>query len=231
MSFISYTCWVLYVLTLAVFSAYCCYVLLLRRWVHCWRFLLGVRNPRPTACGKMGSIPLFSPFWTCNKIRYNKGIGILCLHSDCVYDNLILGIHTMSIWFWPYKSGVTPERLDPTTGPASSFPRQLSTTAMEMPLLTSIHPTASHEFPLVQASSPAPPSLVSHRRPVRIGRRSRADETGGEGIKSCVSVYWAKRLPWDRPFPLGGPRALWIQPGCTLLFIIFHPIYSNQFKF
>jgi hypothetical protein len=37
----------------------------------------------------------------CNKIRYNKDIGILCLHSDRMYDNLILGIHTMSIWFWP----------------------------------------------------------------------------------------------------------------------------------
>jgi hypothetical protein len=36
----------------------------------------------------------------CNKIRYNKDIGILCLHSDRLYDNLILGIHTMSIWFW-----------------------------------------------------------------------------------------------------------------------------------
>jgi hypothetical protein len=35
----------------------------------------------------------------CNKIRYNKDIGILCLHSDRMYDNLILGIHTMSIWF------------------------------------------------------------------------------------------------------------------------------------
>jgi hypothetical protein len=27
--------------------------------------------------------------------------GFLCLHSDRMYDNLILGIHTMSIWFWP----------------------------------------------------------------------------------------------------------------------------------
>jgi hypothetical protein len=35
-----------------------------------------------------------------NKIRYNKYIGILCLHSGRMYDNLILGIHTMSIWFW-----------------------------------------------------------------------------------------------------------------------------------
>jgi hypothetical protein len=61
-------------------------------------------NPWSNACGKMGSIPLFSPFWTCNKffcnkIQYNKDIGILCLHSDRMYDNLILGIHTMSIWF------------------------------------------------------------------------------------------------------------------------------------
>jgi hypothetical protein len=37
----------------------------------------------------------------CNNIRYNKDIGILCLHSDRMYDNLILGIHMMSIWFWP----------------------------------------------------------------------------------------------------------------------------------
>jgi hypothetical protein len=35
-----------------------------------------------------------------NEIRYNKDIGIMCLHSGCMYDNLILGIHTMSIWFW-----------------------------------------------------------------------------------------------------------------------------------
>jgi hypothetical protein len=37
----------------------------------------------------------------CNKIRYNKDIGFLCLHSGRMYDNLILGIHTMIIWFWP----------------------------------------------------------------------------------------------------------------------------------
>jgi hypothetical protein len=37
----------------------------------------------------------------CNMIRYNKDIGFLCLHSGRMYDNLILGIHTMSIWFWP----------------------------------------------------------------------------------------------------------------------------------
>jgi hypothetical protein len=37
----------------------------------------------------------------CNKIRYNKDIGFLCLHSGRIYDNLILDIHTMSIWFWP----------------------------------------------------------------------------------------------------------------------------------
>jgi hypothetical protein len=41
----------------------------------------------------------------CNKIRYNKDIGILCLHSDRMYDNLILGIHTMSIWFLALKTG------------------------------------------------------------------------------------------------------------------------------
>jgi hypothetical protein len=35
-----------------------------------------------------------------NKIRYNKDIGFLCLHSGRMYDNLILGIHTMSIRFW-----------------------------------------------------------------------------------------------------------------------------------
>jgi hypothetical protein len=32
-------------------------------------------------------------------IRYNKDIGFLYLHSGRMYDNLILGIHTMSIWF------------------------------------------------------------------------------------------------------------------------------------
>jgi hypothetical protein len=41
----------------------------------------------------------------CNKIRYNKDIDILCLHSDRMYDNLILGIHTMSIWFLALKTG------------------------------------------------------------------------------------------------------------------------------
>jgi hypothetical protein len=41
----------------------------------------------------------------CNKTRSNKCIGILCLHSDRMYDNLILGIHTMSIWFWSKKTG------------------------------------------------------------------------------------------------------------------------------
>jgi hypothetical protein len=34
-----------------------------------------------------------------NKIRYNKDIGFLYLNSDRMYDNLILGIHTMIIWF------------------------------------------------------------------------------------------------------------------------------------
>jgi hypothetical protein len=48
----------------------------------------------------MGSIPLFSPFWTCNKIRYNEDIGFPYSHSGRMYDNLILGKHTMSIWFW-----------------------------------------------------------------------------------------------------------------------------------
>jgi hypothetical protein len=33
----------------------------------------------------------------CNKIRYIKDINILCLHSDRMYDNLILNIHTISI--------------------------------------------------------------------------------------------------------------------------------------
>jgi hypothetical protein len=33
----------------------------------------------------------------CNKIRCNKDIDFLCLHSGCMYDNLILDIHTMSI--------------------------------------------------------------------------------------------------------------------------------------
>jgi hypothetical protein len=30
---------------------------------------------------------------------------IICLHSDRMYDNLILGIHTMSIWFLALKTG------------------------------------------------------------------------------------------------------------------------------
>jgi hypothetical protein len=38
---IFYTCGVLYVLTLAIFLVYCCYTLLLRRWI----LLLGVRAP------------------------------------------------------------------------------------------------------------------------------------------------------------------------------------------
>jgi hypothetical protein len=37
----------------------------------------------------------------CNKILYNKDIGFLSLHFGRMYDNLILGIHMMSIWFWP----------------------------------------------------------------------------------------------------------------------------------
>jgi hypothetical protein len=62
-------------------------------------------KPRSSACGKMvffrylllcGHVISF-----CNKIRYQKDIGFLCLHSGRMYDNLILGIHTMSIWFWP----------------------------------------------------------------------------------------------------------------------------------
>jgi hypothetical protein len=32
----------------------------------------------------------------CNKILYNEDIGVLCLYSDRMYDNLILGIHTMA---------------------------------------------------------------------------------------------------------------------------------------
>jgi hypothetical protein len=36
----------------------------------------------------------------CNKIRYNKYIGFLYSHSDRMYDNLILTIHMMNIWFW-----------------------------------------------------------------------------------------------------------------------------------
>jgi hypothetical protein len=44
------------------------------------------------------------------------------------------------------------------------------------------------------------------------------------GIKSPISVYWAGS------FLLGGLRALWIEPGCKVMFIIFHPIYSNQFN-
>jgi hypothetical protein len=65
------------------------------------------------ACETPGQLPMarWGPFHClvlsglvisfCNKIRYNKDIGILCLHFDRMYDNLILRIHTMSIWFWP----------------------------------------------------------------------------------------------------------------------------------
>jgi hypothetical protein len=65
------------------------------------------------ACETPGQLPVarWGPFCClvlsglvisfCNKMRYNKDIGILCLHSDRMYDNMILGIHTMSIWFWP----------------------------------------------------------------------------------------------------------------------------------
>jgi hypothetical protein len=98
MTFISYTCWVIYVLTLAIFFVYCCYVLLLRRWeVRWWRLLLDVQKPRSTVCGKMGSIPLFSHFWTCNKfflIRYD----IIKTLVFCVY---ILTV-CMITWSWTY---------------------------------------------------------------------------------------------------------------------------------
>jgi hypothetical protein len=103
MLFISYTCWVLYVLTLAIFSVYCYYALLLRRWgVRWWRLLLGVQNPRSSACGKMVSIPLFSPFWTCNKfflIRYD----IIKTFVFCAY---ILAI-CMTTWSWAYIWGAS----------------------------------------------------------------------------------------------------------------------------
>jgi hypothetical protein len=65
---ISYTCWVLYVLILALFPVYCYYALLLKRWGILWcRLLLGVRNTRSSAYSKMVSFSLLSPFWTCNK--------------------------------------------------------------------------------------------------------------------------------------------------------------------
>jgi hypothetical protein len=35
----------------------------------------------------------------CNKIQYNKHINFLYLYSSRIYDNLILGIHMMGIWF------------------------------------------------------------------------------------------------------------------------------------
>jgi hypothetical protein len=59
-----------------------------------------------------------------------------------------------------------PEHLDPTTGSVPSFPHRPSTTAVETPLWwASVHPTATHGSPLVQVSSPAPPSPVSRRQP------------------------------------------------------------------
>jgi hypothetical protein len=61
-------------------------------------------------------------------------------------------------------------------------------------------------------------------------RNRLAEPRRWRGIKSPVLVCWAERLRWAKPFPLGGSRALCIEPGCTVLFIIFHPIYSNQFN-
>jgi hypothetical protein len=69
-------------------------------------------------------------------------------------------------------------------------------------------------------------------RPLVAGWLESVDElsTGGEGDRSPVLVCWAERLQWVEPFLLGGLSALWTELGCTMLFIIFHPIYSNQFN-
>jgi hypothetical protein len=81
---------------------------------------------------------------------------------------------------------------------SAMFPHRPSTTALEMPLWwASIHPTATLGFPLVQASSPAPPSPGSHRWSVGIQRQSCAGE-GGDWIPcfdllgQTVSAGWAK---------------------------------------
>jgi hypothetical protein len=42
------------------------------------------------------------------------------------------------------------------------------------------------------------------------------------------SVVYYFPSDWAGPFPLGGPSALWTEPGCTVLFIIFHLIQFNS---
>jgi hypothetical protein len=44
----------------------------------------------------------------------------------------------------------------------------------------------------------------------------------GGGGGSPVSVSWAERPWWAGLLQLGGLSALWTEPGCTVLFIIFH---------
>jgi hypothetical protein len=50
----------------------------------------------------------------------------------------------------------------------------------------------------------------------------------GGGIP--VLVDWAERLWSAGLLQLVGPAALWVEPSCTVPFIIFHPNYSNQFN-
>jgi hypothetical protein len=83
-------------------------LLLRRRGVLWWWLLLGVRNPRSSACGKMVSFPLLSPSWTCNKfffvnkIRCNKHWLCCLFHYLSLYVwNLILAHIKECIQFWP----------------------------------------------------------------------------------------------------------------------------------
>jgi hypothetical protein len=69
-------------------------------------------------------------------------------------------------------------------------------------------------------------------RPLTIGWPELAGEpsAGGEVDRSPVLVGWAERLQSTGPFQLGGLSALWTEPDCTVLFIIFHPDFSNLFN-
>jgi hypothetical protein len=66
---------------------------------------------------------------------------------------------------------------------------------------------------------------VSHHQPAEISWWSCSGEE--EGIKSPILISWAERLWWAGPSLLGGPSALWTEPGYTVLFIIFP---SDLFK-
>jgi hypothetical protein len=66
------------------------------------------------------------------------------------------------------------------------------------------YPTATHRFPLVRSSSPAPPCLASHHRPVRIDWWGR---TGEGGIESPVFTLGPKGQGGSGPL-----RSSWAEP-------------------